>query len=44
MIWWMHFPSTAGFSGVKDEVMSEISDHTNFDPINWFVEWVTDIF
>ena len=19
-------------------------DHTNFDPVNWFVEWVTDIF
>ena len=32
------------FQEMKDEVMSEISDHTNFDPVNWFVEWVTDIF
>ena len=36
--------NSGDFQEMKDEVMSEISDHTNFDPINWFVEWVTDIF
>lgn len=36
--------NSGDFQEMKDEVMSEISDHTNFDPVNWFVEWVTDIF
>ena len=35
--------NSGDFQEMKDEVMSEISDHTNFDPVNWFVEWVTDI-
>lgn len=36
--------NSGDFQEMEDEVMSEISDHTNFDPVNWFVEWLTDIF
>ena len=36
--------NSGDFQEMTDEVMSEINDHTNFDPVNWFVEWVTDIF
>lgn len=29
---------------IESEIMNEISNHTNLDPVHWFVDWVTDIF